>query len=211
MPKSRIGATIPVKTFSKAKTRLELSSEKKEELCKIMLERVLITISQSDLIEKIALVTKDEKAFEVGKRFGVVEIFDEKESGVNNAVSLADSYFLAEGFDATVVFPQDIPLMQPEDIRTILDFSNSTRCALVVPSRKFDGTNALFRMPVNLMETHYDEDSYKIHLSTAETMCASYALVLIRRIMFDVDDSSDLQYILAELEPDISNKIQNLF
>ena len=211
MPKSRIGATIPVKTFSKAKTRLELSSEKKEEFCKIMLERVLTTISQSDLIEKIALVTKDEKAFEVGKRFGVVEIFDEKESGVNNAVSLADSYFLAQDFDATVVFPQDIPLIQPEDIRTILDFSNSTRCALVVPSRKFDGTNALFRMPVNLMETHYDEDSYKIHLSTAETMCASYALVLIRRIMFDVDDSSDLQYILAELEPNISNKIQNLF
>lgn len=211
MPKFRIGATIPVKTFSKAKTRLELSSERKEELCKIMLERVLTTISQSDLIEKIALVTKDEKAFEVGKRFGVVEILDEKESGVNNAVSLADRYFLAEDFDATVVFPQDIPLMEPEDIRTILDFCNSTRCALVVPSRKFDGTNALFRMPVNLMETHYDEDSYKIHLSTAETTCASYALVLIRRIMFDVDDSSDLQYILAELEPNISNKIQNLF
>ena len=176
-----------------------------------MLEHVLTTISKSGLIEKIALVTRDEKAFEVGKRFGVVEIFDEKETGVNNAVSLADRYFLDEGFDATVVFPQDIPLMQPQDIQTILDFSNSTRCALVVPSRKFDGTNALFRMPVNLMETHYDEDSYKIHLSTAEKSRASYALVLIRRIMFDVDDSTDLQYVLAELEPNISNKIQNLF
>lgn len=211
MPKLRIGATIPVKTFSKAKTRLGLSAEKKEELCKMMLEHVLTTTSKSELIEKIALVTRDEKAFEVGKRFGVVEIFDEKETGVNNAVSLADRYFLDEGFDATVVFPQDIPLMQPQDIQTILDFSNSTRCALVVPSRKFDGTNALFRMPVNLMETHYDEDSYKIHLSTAEKSRASYALVLIRRIMFDVDDSTDLQYVLAELEPNISNKIQNLF
>lgn len=195
MSKFRTGAIVPVKTFSKAKKRLNLSPEKTENICKIMLEDVLGTISNSDLIEKTALVSKDETALSIGRRFGCIEIIDEKELGVNNAVSLADAYFQDNGFDATFVFPQDIPLMQPEDIKTLFNFKNSQKCALIVPSRKFDGTNALFRTPVNLMETHYDEDSYKIHLKRAEEISSSSALVLIRRIMLDVDDLSDLQII----------------
>ena len=31
--------------------------------------------------------------------------------------------------------------------------------AIIVPSRRFDGTNALARMPIDLIETHYDEDN----------------------------------------------------
>jgi 2-phospho-L-lactate guanylyltransferase len=210
MSKFRTAAIVPVKTFSKAKKRLNLTPEKTEIICKLMLEEVLSTISKSDLIEKTALVTKDEAAFAIGKRFGCIEIIDEKELGVNSAVALADGYFLNDGFDATVVFPQDIPLMQSGDIQTLFNFKNSQKCALVVPSRKFDGTNALFRTPVNLMKTHYDEDSYKIHLSTAEEISASSALVLIRRIMLDVDELSDLQFISKYVKPSISKIIQDL-
>jgi len=82
------------------------------------------------------------------------------------------------------------------------------KCALVVPSRKFDGTNALFRAPVNLMETHYDEDSYKIHLTTAESKTASTALVLIRRIMLDIDEPEDLSYILKNTNYSVSETLK---
>jgi len=210
MSNFRTAAIVPVKTFSRAKKRLNLSPEKTEIICKLMLEEVLSTISKSNLIEKTALVTKDEAAFAIGKRFGCIEIIDEKELGVNNAVSLADGYFLNDGFDASFVFPQDIPIMQPDDIQTLFNFKNSQKCALVVPSRKFDGTNALFRTPVNLMKTHYDEDSYKIHLNTAQEIAASSALVLIRRIMLDVDEVSDLQYISKYVKPSILKIIQDL-
>ncbi len=210
MSKLRTGAIVPVKTFSKAKTRLNLSSEKTTDLCKIMLEEVLQTISQSDIIEKIAVVSKDESALKIGKKFNVVEIYDEKEYGVNNAVYLADKYFLDEGFGATIVFPQDIPLIQTEDIQTLCDFQMSNRCVLVVPSRKFDGTNALFRSPVDVMETHYDEDSYKIHLTTANNKSVKAALVLVRRIMLDVDDPADLQIILKYSKHSISKTLENL-
>ena len=210
MSRFRTAAIVPVKTFSKAKTRLNLSCEKTEDICKTMLNEVLHTISQSKLIEKIVIVSKDESAFKIGKRFGTIEIHDKKELGVNNAVSLADRYFLDEDFDATIVFPQDIPLIQPEDIQALFDFHIVPRCALVVPSRKFDGTNALFRTPVNLMETHYDEDSYKIHLTTAQNKTASTALVLIRRIMLDIDEPEDLHYILKNTNYSISDTLKNL-
>ncbi|MGI0047316.1 MAG: 2-phospho-L-lactate guanylyltransferase [Nitrosotalea sp.] len=208
MSKLRIGAIVPVKTFSRAKTRLNLSSEKTEKICKIMLESVLNTLSQSEIIEKTIIVSKDETALGMGKKFGAMEIYDHEELGVNSAVKLADDYLLKENFDSTMVFPQDIPLIQAEDIKALLDFKIQNRCVLVVPSRKFDGTNALLRMPLDVMETHYDEDSYKIHLDTAEKRDAVSALVLIRRIMLDVDDQSDLNLIMSYDLP-VSRSLSN--
>jgi 2-phospho-L-lactate/phosphoenolpyruvate guanylyltransferase len=205
MSKLRVGAVIPVKTFSRAKKRLNLSSERTEQICKIMLESVLNTVSQSEIIEKTVVVSKDETALSIGKKFGAMEIYDQEELGVNSAVMLADHYFSKENFDASVVFPQDIPLIQVEDVNTLVGYGMPSRCVLVVPSRKFDGTNALFRMPVDVMETHYDEDSYKIHLNTAEKRDVSCSLVLIRRIMLDVDEQSDLNLIMTQDLPVIKS------
>jgi len=206
--KLRIGAIVPVKTFSRAKTRLNMSSENTEKICRIMLESVLGTLLQSEIIERVVIVSKDETALGIGKKFGAVQIYDHEELGVNNAVKLADDYLLKESFDSTMVFPQDIPLIQVEDINALLNFRIKDRCVLVVPSRKFDGTNALFRMPLDVMETHYDEDSYKIHLDTAEKRNATSSLVLIRRIMLDVDDQSDLNLITSYDLP-VSKSLRN--
>jgi 2-phospho-L-lactate guanylyltransferase len=210
MSNLRIGAIIPVKTFSRAKTRLNLSQEKTEKICEAMLESVLQNVTGSEFIEKTVIVSKDETALNVGKKFGALGIYDESEQGVNSAVLLADNYFLKEGFEATMVFPQDIPLIQPEDVQTLYQMRTPNRCVLVVPSRKFDGTNALFITPTNVMETHYDEDSYKIHLNTAEKRDASSALVLIRRIMLDIDDQSDLRFILSFSDTEIANTLRKI-
>ncbi|OLC34699.1 MAG: 2-phospho-L-lactate guanylyltransferase [Thaumarchaeota archaeon 13_1_40CM_4_38_7] len=210
MSKFRVGAIVPVKTFSRAKTRLNLSEEKTEQICSIMLESVLSAISQSNVMEETVIVSKDEFALNMGKKFGAIQVYDQEELGVNNAVMLGDRYFVKEDFDLTVVFPQDIPLIQPEDIRMLFEMKGSNRCVLVVPSRTFDGTNALLRMPVDVMETHYDEDSYKIHLNTAEKKNATSALILIPRIMLDVDDQADLRLVLTRDLP-VSKSLESVF
>ncbi|MCH7941322.1 MAG: 2-phospho-L-lactate guanylyltransferase, partial [Thaumarchaeota archaeon] len=70
------------------------------------------------------------------------------------------------------------------------------------------GTNALVRMPVDLMKTHYDEDSYKIHLTTGKSYTQNTSLVFVRRIMMDVDNMDDLQFSLSQNEkPTFSQKI----
>jgi 2-phospho-L-lactate guanylyltransferase len=207
----KISAIIPVKTFSKAKTRLDFPDAKKEEFCKLMFKEVLQTLSVSSLIDKILVVTKDEDALSISKKFNTIQIIDNEESGVNHAVSLADSYAIQNGFDASVVFPQDIPFMKTQDIDFLLKFQNPPKFSLIVPSRKFDGTNALVRMPVDLMETHYDEDSYKIHLSTGRKKTPNTSLVFIRRIMLDIDDESDLNFALIQKEkPALCEQILNL-
>ena len=207
----KIAAIIPVKTFTKAKTRLEISSSKKEALCKVMLEEILHTISISPQIDKIIIVTKDTEAIEIGKKFNAICILDEKEESVNNAVALADKYLLENNFDASVVFPQDIPYIKTQDIDFMLNYKAPPNFAIIVPSRRFDGTNALVRMPIDLMETHYDEDSYKIHLNTSKEKTLNSALIFVKRIMLDIDNDEDLQFLLEQNEkPELIRKIKEI-
>ena len=207
----KIAAIVPVKTFSNAKTRLDLSSHQVEDLCKVMLEEILHTISIYPRIEKIILVTKEEKAIEIGKKFNTITIIDEKEESVNNAVALADKYLLENDFDASIVFPQDIPYIKTQDIDFMLNYMAPPNFAIVVPSRRFDGTNALVRMPIDLMETHYDEDSYKIHMNTAKEHTLNVALIFVKRIMWDVDNTEDLEFLLEQDEkPQIAEKIKKI-
>jgi len=207
----KIAAIIPVKTFSKAKTRLELSPQQVEELCIVMLEEILHVLSISPQIEKIIMVTKEEKAIEIGKKFNTITIIDEKEESVNSAVALADKYLLENDFHASIVFPQDIPFIKTQDIDFMLNYKTHPNFAIIVPSRRFDGTNALARMPIDLMETHYDEDSYKIHMNTAKEHTLNVAMVFVKRIMWDVDNNDDLKFVLEQNEkPDISEKIKKI-
>ena len=207
----KIAAVIPVKTFSSAKTRLQLPTEKVEELCKIMLEEILQVISTSPKIEKIVLVTKEQKAIEMGQKFNTITIIDEKEEGVNQAVSLADKYLLENNFNASIVFPQDIPLIKTEDVDFMLRHQLHPNFAIIIPSRKFDGTNALVRMPVDLMKTHYDDNSYRKHMLTAKEHTMNVAMVFVKRIMLDVDSQEDLEFLLEQNEkPDLIEKIKKI-
>ena len=207
----KIAAIIPVKTFSKAKTRLDLSPQQVEDLCIVMLEEILHTISISPQIEKTIIVTKEEKAIEIGKRFNAIVIKDEKEESVNGAVALADKYLLENGFHASIVFPQDIPFLKTQDIDFMLNYKTHPNFAIIVPSRRFDGTNALVRMPIDLMDTHYDEDSYKIHMNTAKEHTLNVAMVFVKRIMLDIDNTEDLKFVLEQDEkPEIREKIKRI-
>ena len=207
----KIAAIIPVKTFLNAKTRLDLSQQQVEELCKIMLEEILHILSISPQIEKTIMVTKEEKAIEIGKKFNTVTIIDEKEESVNSAVALADKYLLENNFDVSIVFPQDIPFIKTQDIDFMLNYKMHPNFAIIVPSRRFDGTNALARMPIDLMETHYDEDSYKIHMNTAKEHTLNVAMVFVKRIMWDVDNMEDLKFLLEQNEkPEIAEKIRKI-
>jgi 2-phospho-L-lactate guanylyltransferase len=207
----KIAAIIPVKSFSNAKTRLQLPVEKIEDLCKIMLEEILQVLFISPKIEKIIMVTKEEKAIEIGKKFNTITIIDEKEDGVNQAVALADKYLLENNFNASIVFPQDIPYIKTQDIDFVLKFKGDSNFAIIVPSRRFDGTNALVRNPVNLMKTHYDEDSYKIHMSAAKEKTRDVSMVFVKRIMWDIDNIEDLKFVLEQNEkPEIIEKIKKI-
>ena len=211
MHKLKTSAIIPVKTFSKAKTRLNLQQDCKEEICSLMLEEVLRTVFDCKIVNQIVLVTKDEDALKIGRQFNAVGIFDD-ELGVNNAINLADEYLSDKNFDCSVIFPQDIPTMTSTDIETLLGFIKSTNSVIIVPSRQFNGTNALVRCPSGLMQTKYDLGSYTHQIDAARTRTNNISIALIRRMMLDIDDESDLAFMLKQnSKHDFCNKIASYF
>ena len=211
MHKLKTSAIIPVKTFSKAKTRLNLPQECREKICSLMLEEVLRTVSNCKVVNQIVLVSKDEDALKIGRQFNSIEIFD-NESGVNNAIDLADDYLSDKKFDCSIIFPQDIPIMTSSDIESLVGFIKSTNSVIIVPSRQFNGTNALVRHPSGLMQTRYDMGSYTHQIDAAKTKTNNISIALIRRMMLDIDDESDLVFMLKQNnKPEFCNKIASCF
>ena len=209
MHKLKTSAIIPVKTFSKAKTRLNLQQDCKMEICSLMLQEVLKTISNCKVVNQIVLVSKDEAALKIGRQFNSIEIFD-NESGVNNAINLADEYLSDKNFDCSIIFPQDIPTMISSDIDALLGFIKSTNSVIIVPSRQFNGTNALVRCPADLIQTRYDMGSYTHQIDAANTKTKNISIALIRRMMLDIDDESDLAFMLKQnAKPDFCKKIES--
>ena len=177
-----------------------------------MLKEILQVISETKSINDIILVTKDESALDIGKKFNCVEIIDEDESGVNNAVSLANEFLAQNDFSCSVVIPQDIPLISPSDLDNLIRVFQSKENAIIVPSRHFDGTNALVRTPTPNMRTRYDEGSYKFQFEPIKTAKMMYSLALIHRIMIDVDSTEDVNYIIKQnIKPSFCDKFKEIF
>lgn len=207
----RLAAVIPVKSFSGAKTRLGLPAKIKSELCEMMLGEIVRTVSASPHIDTTVLVTKEERAMRIASRAGAEVVRDEAEDGVNSAVALADAFLQRKGYDASMVLPQDIPYLKIQDIDFMLNYKMHPDFAIIVPSQRFDGTNALVRMPIDLMGTHYDDDSYRKHMGEAKTRTRNVAMVFVRRVMWDVDDMGDLEFLLGQPEkPEFAAGVREL-
>ena len=209
----KTSVVIPIKSFSKSKSRLNLPQSDIKYLCEIMLKEILQVISETKSINDIIIVSKDESALDIGKKFNCIEIIDEAESGVNDAVSLANKFLVEHNYSCYIVLPQDIPLIFPEDLDNLIRFYQNNENAIIVPSMHFDGTNALVRMPMPDMKTRYDEGSYKFQFEPIKTAKMKYSLALIHRIMIDVDNLVDVNYIIKHnnIKPSFCAKIKEIF
>lgn len=185
-------AIIPVKPFIAAKSRLGLDESKRKDVCSIMLGEVLAALRDSTVAESL-VVTGDPQVTEIASQYGASVLNENHQTGVNDAVLLGLER--AKG-RTTIVLPQDIPLVESKDIDAILEAAPCPG-ALVVPSRKLDGTNALVRTPPDVFETRYDEGSYQSHIDAAQKAGVRATLAFSKNLMIDVDTMEDLRYVIA--------------
>ena len=201
---------IPVKTFQKSKTRLQLSEEKTNKLCRLLLEEVIRTIHESKLIDKTIVVTNEEQISDIIEKYGCEKIKDEHETSVNDAVKLAEEYLVENEFTHSIVLPLDVPFFESDDLKKLLDFSEN-ESVIVVPSRHFDGTNALLRTPINSMTPRYDEGSYSFQIESAKTSNVKISVGLVYRLMLDIDNPEDLEFVLKHnIKPEFCQKIKSI-
>ena len=201
---------IPVKSFQRSKTRLHLSEEKTRELCRLLLEEVVKTVSESGLIDETIVVTNEEQVSDIIEKYDCKKIHDVDEKSVNDAVGLAEEYLLENKFTHSIVLPLDVPFFYSEDLEELLNFS-SEKSVVVVPSRHFDGTNALLRTPINSMKPRYDEGSYSFQVESAKNFDIRISIGLIYRLMLDIDNIEDLDFVLKyNIKPELCEKIKKI-
>lgn len=189
---------IPVKSLARGKSRLApvLSVEERINLSIAMLKDMLECLCSSPYIDSIVIVSSDPLVKGTARAYNAAVVDDEYEHGVNEAVALA--YGIAGNYDASVVLPHDLPLIHALDIAMLYNAaSHHARCVVITPSSRLDGTNVLLRRPPDVIRTHYDEDSYILHLREALASSARVKMLLSKRLMFDVDEPSDLYALLA--------------
>ena len=197
----KIFAIVPVKKFEKGKSRLAslLDIRNRAKLGGLLLDSTLRTLKNATAISSTIVVSSDIRAKTIAKSYGAIFLDEGKDTGVNNAVSLANDYCIQTGADATIVVPQDLPLALSEDIDTICNASkNWHKCLIICPSARYDGSNALLRRPPKLIESSYDDNSFDKHINAARRAGAKIKIILLHRIMRDLDTVEDAQYLIQK-------------
>jgi 2-phospho-L-lactate/phosphoenolpyruvate guanylyltransferase len=197
----RTFAIVPVKRFDRSKSRLGaiLSSGERRKLSELLLVNTIRTLQQSRAISSTIIVTSESSVVEVVGTTRAEFLKLDNDNGVNSALLLADKYSSQNGADATLVIPQDIPLLSATDINNLCSRAESlARCIVICPSIRYDGTNALLRKPPRLMKTLYDKDSFNSHIRAAVKMNVPIRFFLSRRMMKDLDSAEDIRILMKE-------------
>jgi 2-phospho-L-lactate guanylyltransferase len=201
----KVFAIVPVKSFENAKTRLGtlLSTAERVKLSGMLLKRTIYILKKTPGIQKILLVSSDNRTKKIALRYGVTFLEEDKESGVNSAINLADKFCVTTCADASLILPIDLPLILPEDInivcKSVLDDDN---CIVLCPSYKFDGSNVLLRKPCNIIGTSYDANSYLMHVLGGIRNNVKTKVLFVSRLMIDIDTVRDIRNMLAMNETD---------
>ena len=197
----KVFAIVPVKRFENGKTRLAslLSIVERIQLCKLLLEDTLTILSDASSLFQIVVVSSDPSVECITGQFSSVFLRETEERGVNAAIEQADGYCERHGAEATIVIPQDLPLLLPEDIDIMCDSAqNHEKCLAICPSQRYDGSNALLRKPSMLIRTSFDNNSYNMHIRAAKETGAKLNILLLGHVMTDLDTIKDVAQMLEQ-------------
>jgi len=190
----KIAAVIPMKSLHSAKSRLSniLTAQQRKNLAMYLLDATITELKQSNFISEIIIVSID-KAVVNYSCLNNLKFIKDSDEGVNKAVILADNYCIDNGIDANIVIPHDLPFISAKEIDEICTMSNKYhKCIIICPSKRFDGTNILFRKPPDVIKTHYDDNSYMNHLKEAYKFKIPIESLDIVKLRFDLDTKEDL-------------------
>jgi len=194
-------AIVPIKRFENAKTRLSsiLDTDDRIRLSLLMLKDTLQILSAVHSLSQVITVSADKRVGEIAVKYGANFLLEEKERGVNSAVALADSYCMKKAADATMVIPHDLPLLDSTDISKACELAeNESRCIVICPSLRYDGTNMLLRKPPSIIATFYDADSYNMHVKAAIRLGIPVKRLFSKALMHDIDTPEDALEIMEE-------------
>ncbi|MEK6717599.1 MAG: coenzyme F420-0:L-glutamate ligase [candidate division NC10 bacterium] len=197
----RTAILIPVKSTARAKGRLGsvLDQAARQQLSLGMLEDVLVAVLPvaGSLVDAIYVATSDPEAMVVARRHGATVLEEKEQRSESHSVDAASRACTAQGVEAVLTIPADVPAVRAEDIAALLSAAGGSDHAVVlVPSRDGLGTNAIWRRPPQAIPSRFGFDSFHKHQAEAEGQGLSWTALQVPRLAVDVDEPEDLTAFL---------------
>jgi len=185
-------ALIPVKSLDQAKSRLatHLTQAQRAALVLDMLHHVLCTLQASNVLDRISVVSSDQRVLEQAQAWRAYAHVEE-ETGHNPALTAAARSELSEGTTALLTISADLPLLQVNDIRGMIEQSKHSAVVLA-PSQDQTGTNALLVRPPLALPYTFGPGSLQSYLSESRIRQLSSCLYTSIGLGFDIDTADDL-------------------
>jgi 2-phospho-L-lactate guanylyltransferase len=199
-----IWAIVPVKPLRSGKTRLAsvLTQEQRTDLNRRLLAHTVDILKAIPEIEHVLVVSRDPAALSLAREHGART---EKESGAPHLnVALARATAIARGYapHGILIVPADLPLINPDDVRTMLKLADKPPVVVIAPDHHRNGTNALLVCPVGLIEYEFGPGSFQRHCESAVQAAARLEVCDLPSLALDMDLPEDLErvrQVLAEL------------
>lgn len=195
-------AIVPVKPLRRGKSRLSgvLSEDERADLNRHLLAHTVDTLAALPEIEQVLVVSRDPAALALAREHGARTVQENGAPKLN--IALARATIVAQNYitRGILVVPADLPMITPEDVRTMLDRAKDPPVVVVSPDRRHQGTNALLVCPVGLIDYDFGPGSFQRHCERAVQAGARLEVCELPSLALDVDIPEDLEVILAEFE-----------
>jgi 2-phospho-L-lactate/phosphoenolpyruvate guanylyltransferase len=188
----KYNALIPVKSLTTAKSRLasSFSQCQRERLVLDMLHHVVCVLLDSDLFDKVSVVSSDKQVLEKAYLWGA-QAMAEEQHGHNQALHAAALREMSEGVTTLLTISADLPLLTTLEIRCFIEQSLQHDVVLA-PSRDGTGTNAILVHPPLAVPYVFGPGSLQNYLEAARHRHLSYSMYHSIGLALDIDTINDL-------------------
>ncbi len=194
----RVYAVVPVKDLGGTKSRLApvLDPAARAGLTLYMMGRVVSRLREAGL-DAVGVVSPDPIVLDEALRRGATPLV-QKSRGLNPALEEGRLWATENGAAALLVLPADLPLIEAEDVRAVLDEAAGGTSVVIAPDGARSGTNALLLRPPDALPFLFGPDSFEAHLGAARDREAEARVCENQHLSFDLDTAGDLAQYRGE-------------
>jgi 2-phospho-L-lactate/phosphoenolpyruvate guanylyltransferase len=188
----KYNALIPVKSLTIAKSRLapSLTQSKRERLVLDMFHHVLCVLLDTELFQKVSVVSSDKQVLEKAYLWGAQPVLEEYHDH-NQALHAAALREISEGVTMLLTISADLPLLTTQEIRCF--FKQSLQHDVVLaPSRDGTGTNAIMVRPPLAVPYVFGPGSLQSYVEASRQKHLSYSTYQSFGLALDIDTIDDL-------------------
>jgi len=188
----KVWAVMPVKDFTKAKSRLGpvLTADECAALAMNMAVDVARAIRNSGQVDGVTLLGSDPDVEALAAELGCDYLEEFRDADLSSNLNIAAKKLEKRGIRTLLVIPGDLPMLHARDIDGLLAEAGGGLC--VCPAGRDGGTNAIVITPPAAIQFRFGEESARRHLEAGEAAGLISMEIELDAFSHDIDTPADL-------------------